>query len=315
MTSAPASASGCSPTRRRRCSTTRSVRPIRNSRASGNAPSWASPSVGEEGLHTGMNHDRTISDDMCLSLLLVCCFVLFVFVFVCLMCLPTYFIIKAHCDIHHNLHMFAKITATQISFIFRLFCDGLQSGQSGATFFKVLKSHIFLQRPCTNWCISDQPCMRNPPINMGTGMPPLICGVPKNGNPLVSPCNKNDNDVTLHHLDGCGAPNEEKTMCLPIQESRWMMRPPRYDQSNGQASVQSNLCCLAWLRYDSSLDLPPSNLALEHPLHMEILMGKQSMSKWVIFRRVSKQGKDLSNKLVQNWQNARKDWPTVADAL
>ena len=44
-------------------------------------------------------------------------------------------------------------------------------------------------------------------------------------------------------------------------------------------------------------------------------MGKQSMSKWVIFRRVSKKGKDLSNKLVQNWQNARKDWPTVADAL
>ena len=91
--------------------------------------------------------------------------------------------------------------------------------------------------------------------------------------------------------------------------------PPRYDQSNGQASVQSNLCCLAWLRYDSSLDLPPSNLVLEHPLHMEILMGKQSMSKWMIFRRVSKKGKDLSNKLVQNWQNARKDWPIVADAL
>ena len=89
MTSAPASALGCSPTRRRRCSTTMSVRPIRSSRASGNAPSWASPSVGEEGLHTGMNHDRTISDDMCLSVcLFVVLFCLFLFLFVWFVYLP-----------------------------------------------------------------------------------------------------------------------------------------------------------------------------------------------------------------------------------
>jgi hypothetical protein len=82
-----------------------------------------------------MNHDRTISDDMCLFVCLFVVLFCFFCLFVCLICLPTYFIIKAHRDIHHNLHMFARINATQISFIFRVFCDGLQSGQSGGNLF------------------------------------------------------------------------------------------------------------------------------------------------------------------------------------